>query len=179
MTTEREPAPYWNDDRELGEVFFGHDYRLIRARSHIAVERFFGRGSETLFALTEREGRRTYVQSRLYLPHAPGIAREQRIAAAQAWHYPADRTVVLWELLLEPPFQRQPDPREDLLLRSLWLHYEHFLSARFPDADQVLTTWEDIYDRGQWAGFLGAVGFRQSGPAVFVKPSRPLGQSTG
>jgi hypothetical protein len=175
---EREPDPYWNDDRVLGEVYFGHDHRLVRARSHTEDEVFRGRGSETLFTLTEREGQRTYIQSRLYIHAPPGTTREQRVADAQAWYYPADRTVVLWELLLEPPVQRIEDPREDLLLRGLWVRYEHFLTARFPGADQLLTTWEDTYDRDQWAGFLGAIGYRQIGPAVFRKPARlpDLGQ---
>ena len=121
MTTEREPSPYWNDDTPLGEVYFGHDHRRVWTRSHIEDETFHGRGSETLFSLTDREGRRTYIQSRLYIHDPIGTSREHRIAAAQAWHYPADRTIVLWELLIEPPFHLQEDPREDLLLRSLWL----------------------------------------------------------
>ena len=62
--SEQEPRqeprdPYWNDEHGLGLVFFGKDQRPVTVRSHIAVERFLGRGSETLFTLTEREGLRT------------------------------------------------------------------------------------------------------------------------
>ena len=174
MHPEHDPTPYWNDDRELGEVYVGHDLRRVRARSHIEDETFHGRGSETLFTLAEREGRRTYVQSRLYVHSPPGTSREQRIAAAQAWYYPADRTVVLWELIVEPPFQRGVEPAEDLLLRSLWVHYERLLAGRFREADQFMTTWEDTYDRQVWAEFLTAVGYRQTAPAVFTKSVSPL-----
>ncbi len=170
ISPEREPDPYWNDERELGEVFVGHAYRPVWARSHIAEEVFRGRGSETLFTLTKREGPRTYVQSHLLLPSPLTPGREFRLADAQAWHYPADRTIVLWELLIAPQYERQPDPREHLLLRSLWLHYEGLLAARFPTADQLLTTWEDSYPREQWAGFLRTIGYHEQGLAVFAKP---------
>lgn len=171
MTEHEPPAeqpPYWTDDQPLGAVYLGHHPRLVHARSHHETETFRGRGSETLFTLTDREGDRGYLQSRLYI-HAPEAStREQRIADAQAWFYPADQCIVLWELILLPPFNQHAEPREDLVLRSLWSHYERFLAARFP-ANELLTTWEDTYDRQQWAAFLIALGYRQTGPAVFRK----------
>lgn len=91
-TMEREPDAYWHDDRALGEVYFDHADWLVRARSSIEDEVFRGRDSETLFTLTERDGRRTYIQSRLYINARPGTSREQRVADAQAWYYPDDRT---------------------------------------------------------------------------------------
>ncbi len=59
--TPGEADPYWNDEHELEWVYFGRDNRLVTLRSHIAEERFLGRGSETLFTLSGREGLRTYV----------------------------------------------------------------------------------------------------------------------
>lgn len=172
MSVERDVDPYWHDDRALGEVAIGHHPRLVRLRSHVEDERFRGRGSETLFTLREREGLRSYVQSRFYI-HAPeGSRREWPVAESQAWYYPADRTAVLWELIPHPQY-RQPDPREDLLLRSLWVRYEHFLAERFPDLNQFLTTWEDTWGREVWEGFLTGVGYHKSGLAVFAKPRHP------
>ena len=77
-------AQYWNDERELGAVYFGRDTRLVTVRSHIAEERFFGRGSETLFTLAELEGIRSYVQSRFST--RPPVGRAIVLGVAQAWH---------------------------------------------------------------------------------------------
>jgi hypothetical protein len=165
---EREPDPYWNEEQLLGVVHFGHAAWHVHARTHIATERFRGRGSETIFTLSEREGERTYVQSRMFINAPPGTTREERVADAQAWWYPADRTLVMWEILPEERF-RKPDPREDLMLRELWLRYEAFLSATFPRANRLLTTWEDIWEREQWQGFLSAIGYVKTAPAVFGK----------
>jgi len=166
LTAGDENAQYWNDERVLGAVFFGHDLRPVIARSHIAEERFRGRGSETLFTLTEREGQRTYVQTR-FVTQKPQLPATP-IGDAQAWYYPADRTIVLWEVLAAPPFQTD-DPREGLFYRSLWRLYEDFLTRRFAGADTLLTTWEDVYDRGVWRSFLQALGYHQTQPAVFLK----------
>jgi hypothetical protein len=161
-----ETDPYWTDEYELGPVYFGRANRLITLRSHIAEERFFGRGSETLFTLSEREGLRTYIQSRFST--TPPVGRPLRVADAQSWHYPADQTVVIWELLLAPQFGSL-EPRENLLLRSLWRHYERFLEQRFPDATQLMTTWEDQFDREGWQAFLMSLGYHKTAPATFVK----------
>lgn len=172
MTVEREPDPYWNDDQPLGEVAVGRQLWLARVRSHFAVETYQGRGSETLFALREPRGQRTYVQSRLYLEAPPGSRREEWLADGQAWFYPTERALVLWELLLDLRVAGPSDPRENLLLRTLWLRFEHFLRGRFPGADHCLTTWEDTYARAEWARFLRTIGYRQTAPAVFAKPFR-------
>lgn len=134
--TEHEPSAeqpsYWHEDQPLGMIYLGRHPRLVHARSHQETETFRGRDSETFFTLTEREVERGYVQSRLSI-HAPEASRrEQRIADAQAWFYPADQTIVLWELILLPPLNQHAEPREDLVLRSLWSHYKRFLVARFP-----------------------------------------------
>jgi hypothetical protein len=175
--TERGPAPepYWNDEQPLGVVRLGHASWPVHARSHIATERLRGIGSETLFRVSVGEGSRTYVQSRLYLHAPPGSTREERVADAQAWFYPADRTIVLWELIPQERFRRD-DPREDLTLRDLWLRYEAFLTTTFPSANRLLTTWDDLWQRAPWQGFLNTLGYRQTGPAVFAKdlPAPPL-----
>lgn len=114
------------------------------------------------------------MQSRLSF-HAPdGTSREQRLADTQAWWYPAERAIVLWEVLPASPlaWQAGPDPREDFVLRSLWLAYERFLLDRFPTAERFLTTWEDEFARPDWEGFLRTVGYQHTAPAVFAKPVR-------
>ncbi len=61
------------------------------------------------------------------------------------------------------------DPRESLLYRTLWTRYEQYLARRFAGAAQFLTTWEDQFPRDQWDGFLSALGYHKTQPAVFVK----------
>lgn len=94
-----ESDPYWTDDRPLTTVRLGHAAYDIAIRSHQAAERYTGLGGTGLFALGEPGGERTYLQSRLYLPAQPYHHREERLADGQAWHYPADAAIVLWELI--------------------------------------------------------------------------------
>jgi hypothetical protein len=84
--TSEEEDPYWTDERALGRVYFGRDNRLVTLHSHPAEERFLGRCFETRFTLREREGLRTYTQSRLVT--TPPVGRPIRLANAQAGHCP-------------------------------------------------------------------------------------------
>jgi hypothetical protein len=169
-----EPDPYWTDDRALTTVRLGHAAYDVAIRSHAAHERSTGAGGESLFALQQSHGERVYLQSRLYIPSLPATGHEHRLADGQAWHYPAEAATVLWELLPAGIWWRpDPDPREDFLLRRLWLAYERFLVDRFPAATRLLTTYEDTYDRGDWQGFLTTLGYRQTAPAGFTKILAP------
>jgi hypothetical protein len=168
-----EQDPYWNDQRALGTIWHRGRAYPLQLRSHVETERYISRGAERLFPLTTPRGSRDYVQSRLWVPGVPEGFR--LVGGAQAWYYPADRAIVLWELLLQRAWEpREADPREQHLYRQLWRSYEAFLRDRFPTASTIMTTWEDAFPRDQWAGFLGAQGYEQTGPAVFTKPlSRP------
>ena len=143
-TLRQEPDPYWTDDRSLGAVRLGRATYDTGIRSHEARERDTGLGGAGLFALGEPDGERVYLQSRLYLPALPAVAQEQRLADGQAWFYPTAAAIVLWELIPAGVWWRpNPDPREDFVLRTLWLAYERFLVDRFPAATRLMTTWED------------------------------------
>lgn len=165
--------PYWNDERALGDLWHRGRRYPLQARSHIEEERYAGRTAATLFQPAALIGVREYVQSRLWVPEVP--AGFHPVATAQAWHYPADATIVFWELLLQPAWEQGGDVRESHLYRQLWTCYEGFLIERFPTARTVLTTWEDDYTRPEWAGFLNTLGYRQIAPAVFSK-DRPAAE---
>lgn len=160
------PDPYWTEHTDLGLIFYGRGHRPLRARSHIEQERL-SRGSEALFGIPRRETTTIYHQTRLIIPGA-GFVQETRLADGQAWHYGADRTIVLWELLPEPRLT-VADPRESFLYRSLWAKWEGLLTKRFPDADTLITTWEDVFERDNWEGFLKSMGYDKTGVAVFRK----------
>src|SRR5579884_470811 len=84
------------------------------------------------------------------------------IGSGSAWYYHQDRTLVLWELLLEDEF-RQENPTQDAALTTLWQGIERFLLSRFPSAQQLVTTADDpLYDAEPWPHHPGS-------PAVAVK----------
>lgn len=95
--------------------------------------------------------------------------RHREVGQAQAWYYPADRVLVIWECFLLGPY-REPEPARDMSLITLWTGFERALLGRLPEAERIVTTWEDIYPRERWAEFLAAQGYTAEGGAVFAKP---------
>src|SRR5687768_12470364 len=121
MRPERQPDPYWHDERALGPVHLGGSDWLLHARSHLATERYsrYTTSEVQLFGLSPT-GTCTWVRSRFFI-HAPEDSlHEVPIGQAQAHYYRADHFVTIWELFTEERYRRHGDPREDLLLRGLW-----------------------------------------------------------
>ena len=87
--------------------------------------------------------------------------KEQDVGDGQAWYYPADRTLVLWECSLYEYLRKknladsEPMPLpEDPNMRGLWTGFEQFLTAQFPDAVQIATTDSDPeYPTEQYQAF--------------------------
>jgi hypothetical protein len=85
--------------------------------------------------------------------------------------YPEDRTLILWECLLEH-WYRQKDPRTDETLRNIWLSFERFLLQHMPQVERIATpSWEPIYasNREAWPQFLETVGYTRIGKLTFGK----------
>jgi hypothetical protein len=94
-------------------------------------------------------------------------ARE--VGNAQAWYYPTDKALVLWECYLSEHFRQSTDPREDTTLHTVWAGFEQLLLEQLPETAQIYTTYEPIYERPLFAKFLATQGFRQQGDIAFVK----------
>ena len=96
--------------------------------------------------------------------------QELYIGDAQAWYYPAEKALVLWECFLHPRY-RQQDPLTDSLAATVWHGFEQELLKLAPlrDAERIYTTYEDIYKRPVWEQFLKAQGYRKVGTVAFVK----------
>jgi hypothetical protein len=94
--------------------------------------------------------------------------RHEVLGNAQAWYYPKDQALVLWECFLEDR-HRQADPTGDANLQTVWRGFERVLLARSPDATKLYTTWEDIYERPVWRRFLEQQGYRQVDKAAFLR----------
>jgi hypothetical protein len=190
---EREPDPYWQDDTAIGEVrlFRGETY-TVRMRLHTATERASRR--REIVPLSDAARERIYVHGKPYIlvpdvtlsvglyprPDAGGAIgevagsewvgmRHEDIGQAQAWCYPADGLVVLWECFPEARYRAGDDPTRDATLHALWAGFEGWLAARFPDARRLVTTWEDLYDRPRWQAFLEERGYHPATPAAFEK----------
>jgi hypothetical protein len=94
--------------------------------------------------------------------------QEQEIGNAQAWYYPTDKALVLWECYLYEPYRKE-DPRKDPLLATIWQGFEETLLKELPDTTRIYTTYEPIYDRPVYKTFLAMQGYRQIIKVAFRK----------
>src|SRR2546426_1006269 len=93
--------------------------------------------------------------------------RHREIGHAQAWHYPRDHTLVLWECFLERHFRDHELP-EDPNMQGLWQSVERYLLTRFPATRQVITTDEDpMFDDREYRRFLSDLGFKPVAKALY------------
>jgi hypothetical protein len=150
---------------------------------------------ELLFPLASRSGRRIYFGAKPYIlipkitltfasipPQAESNAigrvidsqvkelQELEIGTAQAWYYPAEKALVLWECYQYERY-RQQDLLTDPLVATVWHGFEQELLKLEPlrDAERIYTTYEDIYERPVWEQFLKAQGYRKVEPVASVK----------
>ncbi len=95
--------------------------------------------------------------------------RHRDIGNAQAWYYPADRLLMLWECYLFE-WCHEKDPRTDQNLKAFWTGFEGHLLGQFSEAERVVTpAWEDMYERSLWQEFLTLQGYRPFTKATFAK----------
>ncbi len=185
---------YWQHDLAIGEAPIGGETSTVRLRLHASEERYHGRGGGELIALAHPEGVATYVHAQPYVLE-PAITlsidisptstragvigevvgsdwagmRHRDIGDAQAWWYPADRVLMLWECFLNDQV-RQADPLRDDVLAVVWTGIERVLLDRFPAARRVATpSWEELYERPAWQQFLGGQGYQPFSLGCFVK----------
>jgi hypothetical protein len=150
---------------------------------------------ELLVPLSNNVGRRIYVSAKSYililkititfvsiLPQVDSNAigrvidsdatqlQELEIGTAQAWYYPVEKALVLWECFLHQRY-RQEDLLNDSLAATAWHGFEQELLKResLRDAERIYTTYEDIYERPVWEQFLQAQGYRKVEQVAFVK----------
>jgi hypothetical protein len=147
--------------------------------------------SESLFPVTTKRGeKRSYFHAKPYILyprwHSPSHSQSQKqragksagslglmwrkreIGNAQAWYYPADNALVLWECYLFEPYA-QKDPRKDQLLATIWQGFEETLLKELPDTTRIYTTYEPIYDRPVYKTFLAKQGYGPIKKVAFVK----------
>lgn len=186
--------PYFQHDELIGDVVLRGEPYGLRLKLHDAEERF--RDHKELFPLTQRTGTRRYFHAKPYVlepeitltvglsptPQPDGALgevtgsewhglRHREVGQAQAWYYPADRGLMIWECFLLDRY-REEEPSRDMTLGVLWSGFERTLLARLPQPERIVTTWEDLYPRPAWQLFLESQGYAPYGPATFAKPTR-------
>ncbi len=181
---------YWNSNTILGDGMIDGERSLIRLKLHRSDEQYYYK--QELFPLSSRTGERIYFHAKPYIlipdmtltfapyatPAPDGSIGEvttdvtklkpREIGNAQAWYYPAEKALVLWECFLEAPY-RQKDPRADSLHTLVWQGFEHTLLNQLPEATRLYTTFEPIYERPVFTQFLENQGYQPCGPVAFVK----------
>lgn len=186
-----EPVPYWTEDVAIGEGHFWREDYTIRLKAHVSTERY--REREILCPDVQLAGERIYVHAKPYVlvpditltvalhpePTEVGAIgevassdwvgmRHIEVGNAQAWHYPADHTLILWECY--PSQLTGEHPREDTTWRALWTGFERFLLERLSGVQRIVTPASDPgYDRAVWHDFLRSLGYDELSPAAFVK----------
>jgi hypothetical protein len=193
--TERRPfftAQFPNYYREPQQVL---------GRIHTSDERYFDTRAE-IIPLTHRHGQRTYVMMHPYvfepkLTLTVGLYskpkhyadqessigevigsnhegfREAQVGNAQAWYYPADKTIVLWECFFDSRFHKHPFATDTNMLQ-LWQAYERYLVQKFPQASTLATPFNDPIAESieEYQAFLKTLGYSPLSKAAYGKKVR-------
>jgi hypothetical protein len=94
--------------------------------------------------------------------------KELEIGNAQAWYYPVEKALVLWECYPYEQYAKQ-DPRINPLLATLWQGFEKHLLKELPDTTRIYTGYEPIYENQVYQTFLAKQGYHAIDRGAFVK----------
>jgi hypothetical protein len=95
--------------------------------------------------------------------------RHHDIGNAQAWYYPEDKVLVLWECFLHD-FIRDVPLRKDTNMSQLWTGFEKWLLDRYPETEKIVTPYADpIWNVKEYQSFLRARGYKKGISGTFVK----------
>jgi hypothetical protein len=170
----------------------------VHGRFHASDERYVD-GSREIIPLSEKKGIRTYVMMHPYVvepkltltiglysnpkhyadqesPIGEVIGsnhegyREVQVGNAQAWYYPADKTIVIWECFFDRRFHKHPFAT-DTNMQKLWQSFEHWLMKQFPQASTLATPFHDPIAESidEYQTFLKALGYSPFVQGVFGK----------
>ena len=96
--------------------------------------------------------------------------RQEQIGKCQAWYYPADTTIVIWECFLNQPFREDTLLTEQTNMRQLWESIAKYFARKFPRADRIVTPCDDpLFDREEYQAFLKSPGYEPVTPAAYGK----------
>jgi hypothetical protein len=190
--------PFWTHDTFLfdGTFRYYRDKKLpVRGKLHVSEERYSNDGLE-LVKLKTRQGVRAYVMMHPYVI-VPNLVttvivnpkqyadagemlgktagtrvegfRDVQIGNAQAWYYPEDQVLVLWECFLAS-FVRDAPLGKDHNMVQLWTGFERWLLERYPETERIVTPWMDpLWQPKDYQAFLRRRGYKEGEPGTYTK----------
>ncbi len=100
--------------------------------------------------------------------------KQHQIGNAQAWYYPQDKVIVIWECYLYDflfSFMRTHPLAENTNMKNLWRSFERFLTQQFAEATRIATPFNDPVAGSieEYQTFLRSLGYEPIAQAVFGK----------
>ena len=172
---------------------------MVQGKLYVSEERYSWGYSE-IIPLQHKEGKRHYLHMKPYVlepqlfmtvginpkpkhyadqdevigevlnTEAKGM-RQHELGNAQAWYYPGEKMIVLWECFLEASFRRHPLADDPHTLK-LWQVFEKWLFKQFPEATRIATPFNDpiAHSIEEYQTFLRSLGYEPVAKAAFGKP---------
>jgi hypothetical protein len=105
-------------------------------------------------------------------PQVQGF-REAQVGNAQAWYYPTDKMIVLWECFFDSRFHKHPFAT-DTNMQQLWQSFESYLLQKFPKAETLVTPFNDPIAESieEYQAFLKTLGYSPLAKAAYGKKVR-------
>jgi|SRR5579872_2676897 len=96
--------------------------------------------------------------------------RQSPIGKCQAWYYPADTTVVIWECFINPAYQDKTPLLDNTNMQKLWEHIQKYFARKFPRADRIVTPFDDpLFQKEEYQAFLTSIGYEPVSKAAYGK----------
>ncbi len=172
---------------------------MVQGKIHLSEERYSW-GYNEIIPLSEKAGVRRYVNMHPYIlepelfmtvgmypkpkhyvdqdeaigevlsTQAKGM-RQNQVGNAQAWYYPQDKVIVLWECFLDSQIRNIKSLPDDMYMPKLWKSFEHWLSQQFPEANRIVTPFNDPIAKTieEYQTFLRSLGYTPVAQAAFGK----------
>jgi len=167
----------------------------VHAKTHRSIEPYYDIETE-IVPIKNTKGERIYFHIEPYVEEpniiltigippngyadTPAIGKVQdtrvegfkhtQIGKCQAWYYPADTTVVIWECFLDRFFHSHTSPMEDPNMRQLWQNIEKYFARKFPRADRIVTPFDDpLFQTEAYQTFLKSLGYELVAQAAYGK----------
>ena len=180
--------------------YYRNKPHMVQGRVHVAEEQFRDSSLNEIIPLSTKKGTRHYINMQPYVlepevfitiglypkpkqyadqdeaigetistPQVKGM-RQHQVGNAQAWYYPTDKTIVLWECYLNSDLRYKPLP-EDQHMQNLWHGFERWLSKQFPEATRIVTPFNDPIAKSidEYQTFLRSLGYVPVAQAAFGK----------